>query len=410
MSIDKKINYSFIILRYNQWELTLQTIETLIKSLNKATITEGIEIILVDNGSTDSRDQEVFQFMKDSKFRDISTKQFRLEENMGYPVGINYGISKAEGNILIILNNDLIFSQGWFKPLVDYLRKEPDIGVVAPYLSNASGMQDVGFYETDLDIIHKYAIAFMRNHQGDTIETNRVIGACMVIKREVIEQVGGNDFWFGPGHYDDDDWCLRIRIAGYKIAVIGNSFIYHIGSASFRSSMWNVNQIIQHNKMKFISKWQLDIHETSRDKLIESSIFSSKKHYEPIINADFCNQKDGDDHKVDGALFIADWYSDASAWRKKLEEILKEKANEKYFIWVPNPYFNLNESKDLIALQDFIYLNSVRYALYKKNISCIHTEVPNIYLLQFVNRFNHIIKIENDVINSYIIKVKEDSL
>lgn len=407
MNIEKEINCSFIILVYNQWKLTLQTIDTLIKSLDISIIAKGVEILLINNGSTDPMDEGVFQFIDDNKFTSFHINYFKLNQNMGYPVGINYGISKAKGKVLIILNNDLIFSQGWLNPLLNILKEKKDIGVAAPYLSAASGIQHIGYNESDINKIHQYAEAFMRNHQGETIEVNRVIGACMVVKREVIDQVGGNDFWFGPGHYDDDDWCLRIRIAGYKIAIVGNSFIYHMGSASFRVSSWNVKEIIHYNKLKFLSKWQLATLDHSLDQFIEGCAFSNEKHYEPIHRSNFCKDHDKSYMKWDGILFVADWYSDTFTWRKKMEEIIRAKADERYFVWTPKSYYSQFSSRlqDCSELEKQESMNTFKV---DKNIIGINLDVPSIYLLKFINSFNSILRIENDVINSYILKVKEE--
>ncbi|PKM50472.1 MAG: hypothetical protein CVV02_11060 [Firmicutes bacterium HGW-Firmicutes-7] len=393
MNIEKKINYSFILLCYNQWKLTLQAMKTLIKSLDQLIISEGVEIILVDNGSIELMDEEVSSVLKERKYKGFYIGYYRLDENMGYPVGINYGISKASGNVLIVLNNDLIFTQGWLNPLLNILKEKQDIGVAVPYLSNASGLQHIGYYESDLDRIHQFSEAFMKSHQRETLETNRVIGACMVVRRDVIDQVGGNDFWFSPGHYDDDDWCIRIRIAGYRLVVMGNSFVYHIGSASFGASKWDVKQVISSNKKKFLTKWQLDSIESSRDQLIKSNDFYREKHYEPIGFSGFSKDENTTYKQLDGFLFVADWYSDVSTWRIKFEEILHGRKSERYFIWAPNSYYNIVGCKDLD----------------ERNIYGLNVAVPNINLLQFINSFNSVIKIENDMINSYIIKIKQEN-
>jgi GT2 family glycosyltransferase len=81
----------------------------------------------------------------------------------------------------------------------------------------------------------------------------------MLFKRELYERIGELDERFSPGHYEDDDYCLRARMNGYSLLMCRNVFVYHQGSASFkRSSISELQQLVERNQHRFIEKWQIE--------------------------------------------------------------------------------------------------------------------------------------------------------
>lgn len=360
---------------YNQLEITHQAIKTLIFSIESDIVKQGVEIILVDNGSDESLDTSIY-----INHSDINICVYKLESNLGYPVGVNYGISKCSGEVITIINNDLIFTKGWLSPLVKTLFSHSKIGLVGPLLSNASGSQHLGFYSTDLDGIHFKANEIMKLSR-DAYETDRLIGACMVFKRAIIDLVGGNDFWFGPGYYDDDDWCLRIRIAGYKILIVKSSFVYHIGSVSFHEE--NLVASFENNKRKFLKKWNIKCSE-ERYKVLDRGIYNKEAYYIPIKINEYNNTNNIE--KISGVLVVADWSNQASNWIRVINQLIKE-SSTKYYLWVPSNYFEpINQ-------------------LTPKNFEFITRPVSHLNLLPFINQFDSILKIEKDFINAYLIEI-----
>lgn len=378
MNTCKEINYSFVMVYYNHIEITIQTLKTLILSLEADIVGQGVEIILIDNGSKERLD--TVHLNSDIG---INIRIFKLENNMGYPVGINYGISKCTGEVIVIVNNDLIFTKGWLSPLIKTLYSHSSIGLVGPLLSHASGSQHFGFYSSDIAKIHMKAKEIM-NLRKEAYETNRVIGACMILKRKVIESVGGNDFWFGPGNYDDDDWCLRIRLAGYKILIDPSSFVYHIGSVTFQDANFELS-LIDNQKRKFVRKWQIECAE-ERYKVLDRKGYNKEDYYIPIkINECL---KIGCAKKMSGVLIVADWSSQTSNWLKVINKLLRE-SKEKYYLWVPSNYFEpINESTP-------------------SNFCFITHSIPHVNILQFINQFERIMKIEDDFINAYLISITQ---
>ncbi|NOX19354.1 MAG: glycosyltransferase family 2 protein [Chlorobi bacterium] len=138
-------------------------------------------------------------------------------------------------------------------------RAESDksIGVVGPISNKVSGVQIVKEtnYES-IDEMREFAEKISRENKGKFFEFPRVAFLCALIKREVIEKIGGLDERFSPGNYEDDDYCLRAQLAGFKTVVALDVFVHHYGSKSFTAEGEEKYQrLLQKNKKKFIEKW-----------------------------------------------------------------------------------------------------------------------------------------------------------
>ena len=126
--------YSFVMLCYNKWELTKQAITTLVESLSLSHKNKEMELIIVNNGSSDETKEGIEQIKK-LYSHEIEVVPVHLKENMGYPVGANMGLAQCRGQIITILNNDLVFPDNWFNGIVNTLESDNSIGVAVPFLS-----------------------------------------------------------------------------------------------------------------------------------------------------------------------------------------------------------------------------------------------------------------------------------
>jgi O-antigen biosynthesis protein len=385
--------FSFVFLCYNSWNHSQQAITTAIDSLNNAYFKRGVEIVAVNNGSTDETALGLLKLKRKYKGQ-VQFKIINYDENLGYPAGINAGLEHCNGEIITILNNDLVFSENWFDALFNTIKNDPTIGVAAPYLSYASGLQNVGVTFNSTEEMKRYARNFMIQHREQIIFLDRIIGACMVIRRKVIETVGGNDLWFGIGNYDDDDWTLRIRMTGFKIALVGSSFVHHIGSVSFNKDPNTFNNVLITNYLKFIKKWNVPVFDpTIKEKLITETAFRHDQHFCPIKMEQYKvpiekSRAIQDRLKI---LFVADWSSYKSEWRNKLNE-LKSYAldGSQLFFWIPANYYHTGGFKDEIKA---IVANE------KIDMEFLEDNIPQINLLDFLSDFDILVKVNGDFIN-----------
>jgi GT2 family glycosyltransferase/Flp pilus assembly protein TadD len=238
---------SIVILTFNQVEYTKECL----KSIQKHT-PEPHEIIFVDNNSTDGTVNWLRKLtQKNKSYRLIENKQ-----NLGFAKGCNQGIEASRGEFVLLLNNDVVVSEGWLSGLLDCLNHAPAVGIVGPMTNNISGPQQVfsGEYRS-VDDLNKYAAEFRKQYRHRRIPLRRIVGFCMLFRRALAEQIGMLDESFGTGNFEDDDFCLRVALAGYKNHIAGDVFIHHHGSRSFIGNKIDYGSSMSGNIKIFEEKW-----------------------------------------------------------------------------------------------------------------------------------------------------------
>ncbi len=238
---------SIIVLAYNGLEHTQKCLESL-----AAHTREPHELILVDNGSTDGTVEYLRRYAK-------AHEQVRVvfnRTNRGFAAGNNQGLAVARGEFALLLNNDTVVTAGWLGRMLHVLRAEPRTGIVGPvsnYVSGPQLVQDAAY--SGLDAMHAFAATWAAEHAGQTLAVNRVVGFCLLARRDVIEQIGGLDEQYGSGNFEDDDFCIRAALAGYGSRIAQDVFIHHTGSQTFKAAKIDYRQSLERNWALFKSKW-----------------------------------------------------------------------------------------------------------------------------------------------------------
>ncbi|WP_256759909.1 glycosyltransferase family 2 protein [Cohnella sp. WQ 127256] len=233
---------SIIIPTYNGREL----LKDCIYSIRMHT-EEPYEIIVVDNGSNDG----TLDICRQERITFIS-----LAGNIGFPAACNQGLKIASGDTLLLLNNDVIVTKNWLKNMLSCLYSAENIGIVGPLTNYASGRQLIDIPYTNLEDMSQ---KLNDPDSGKWMAIDRIVGLCFLFKRELMDRIGLLDERFSPGHFEDDDYCFRARIAGYQLRIAGDVFVFHHGNASFNQQDGNtVKQLIENNRNKFIDKWGFD--------------------------------------------------------------------------------------------------------------------------------------------------------
>lgn len=198
-----------------------------IQSIRDFTPKDTYEIVVIDNNSTDG----TVNWLKSQS----DLKVILNETNLGFPKGCNQGIAIADpGNDILLLNNDTIVTYNWLYNLRGCLYSDPSIGAVGPVTNNCSYYQAIETNFTNINEMQKFAWKFNSSGKKEYEQRIKLIGFCMLIKREVVETVGLLDERFTPGNYEDDDYSYRIQEAGYKLMLCNSTFIYHFGGSSFK--------------------------------------------------------------------------------------------------------------------------------------------------------------------------------
>lgn len=218
---------SLIILTYNElYEGTIPCVESIYKHTN----IKDFELIIVDNASKD----ETPKYLQELKEKYPNVKIQLNIQNKGFAAGMNDGLELAEGDFLVLLNNDILVTPNWLDNLINPLIQNPEIGLIGP-ITNCSGNEQCVHFEglnayNYIELTKNYA----ERQKNEIYYTKRLAFFCVAIQRNSYEKVGVLDEKFGIGWFEDDDYCLRVKNAGYKIAVAEGSFVYHKGSLSFK--------------------------------------------------------------------------------------------------------------------------------------------------------------------------------
>ena len=239
---------SIIILTYNNLSLTKDCIESIFKYTEK----DSYETIVVDNASTD----DTVAYLKEQK----NIKTIFNSENVGFPKGCNMGIQLAsKDNDILLLNNDTIVTTNWLKNLKICLESDEKIGAVGAISNNNDNLQGCDF---TYDNFEDMQILAAKNNISDPKKWERkvcLIGYCMLIKRSVLDQLGGLDEKYSPGYIEDNDLSLRIINLGYDLMLCHDAFIHHYLGTAFRKDQEKFNQLILKNRAYFEQKWKFEV-------------------------------------------------------------------------------------------------------------------------------------------------------
>jgi GT2 family glycosyltransferase/tetratricopeptide (TPR) repeat protein len=266
---------SIIMLTFNQVAYTKQCIESVFTHTKAP-----FELIIVDNGSTDSTLEYIYSLdrLKSSCLR---IKVISNTENMGFAKGCNQGLEVARGEFLLLLNNDVVVTSGWLSRLLRVADDRTQIQMVGPMTNYVSGPQFVENPAYDVvtaDGLQQYAAAHACKHDAE-IRTNwRLVGFCMLIKRCVIEKIGGLDDHFRIGNFEDDDFCLRARLAGFHAAIARDCYVHHYGSQTFLGNQIDYDKRSHSNWKLFKEKWNIPDHASHQIPLPKGG-FDKSKHY-----------------------------------------------------------------------------------------------------------------------------------
>jgi len=236
---------SIVMATYNKLAYTKQCIA----SIRRHTEDGSYELIVVDNGSDDGT--------PDWLAEQPDIRLIRNGSNAGFPRAVNQGLEQAAGDLLMLLNNDTLATPGWLGNLKRALLSGDDVGAVGPVTNAASYLTSIPVPYKSMDGMEPFAADYNRSDPSKWEERLKLIGFCLLIKREAYEKVGPLEERFGIGNYEDDDWSLRLLLAGYKLLLCRDTFIHHYGSASFGEDHGKFRQLLVENTEIFNNKWNI---------------------------------------------------------------------------------------------------------------------------------------------------------
>ncbi len=215
----------------------VETLDACITSIAKKATYANYEVVLVENNSVE---QKTFAYYESVPQRIAELSQghgcarvVTWEGEFNYPKIINFGAEHANGEYLLLLNNDTeVISADFIEEMLGYLQRE-DVGVVGAKLYYADDLtQHAGMLVGVRGAIAHANQDFPHNREGYLARAVRpgnfsaVTGACQMVRRELFERLGGYDETFAVG-FNDADFCLRAWQAGYRTVFTPYAELYH---------------------------------------------------------------------------------------------------------------------------------------------------------------------------------------
>lgn len=245
-----KIDLSIIILNYNTKDLLRKCLASVFAALRQSF---SSEVIVVDNASADGS-----LGMVEKEFPQAAL--IKSHKNLGFAGGNNLGIKHAQGRYLLFLNSDTEIKPEALKKVITYMEQNPKVGALTPKTVLFSGGMDPdchrGFptpwasltYFLGLEKIFPKSRFFGQYHQlyldlDTTHEIDAGFGTFMIVRKEVVEKIGGwdeNYFFYG----EDLDFFYRIKKAGWKVIFFHEPLVTHHKGAS--SGLRRESQLITH--------------------------------------------------------------------------------------------------------------------------------------------------------------------
>lgn len=240
---------SIVIIEYH----SLDEIEGIYNSI-KENIEETYELIISSNSLYSMEEQDSVR----SKYP-FACWVFN-NRNGGFAYGMNEGLKVAKGDILVVMNPDVKFKSS-LSPMIDYLKSNIDVGIIAPKIIDENGViQDsfrhyitpIGFILRHIDRIRNSSKLHVKNFL-EPVSGDWVIGAFMMCRRDFFEKVGGlSDDYFM--YCEDMDWCKRAHLASYKVIYYPGTTIEYKGTRSARKS-WKYTKIFLNSLITYWRKY-----------------------------------------------------------------------------------------------------------------------------------------------------------
>ncbi|WP_436839571.1 glycosyltransferase [Pseudomonas brassicacearum] len=247
---------SIVLVTYNNLNLTIQCVNSILRN----TTWPNYQLIVVDNGSEDGTGDYLERLRQE-----VPTAKVILNpDNRGFATANNQGLREADGDILLLLNNDTVVPDGWLEPLLRHLR-DPSIGLVGPVTNAVGNEAKIEVPYPGIQQMQDFADRYTEARKGQSFDISMLAMFCVAFRRGILEEVGELDEAFGIGLFEDDDYSRRVQAAGYRTVCAEDAFIHHYGQASFRKliasgeyqALWDKNQAYFESKW---GAWQAHVH------------------------------------------------------------------------------------------------------------------------------------------------------
>ena len=246
------MKFSVVIVNYASWPLTVRCVESLY-----ATGYRDFEIVVVDNDSPEPPEIP------------YPVRLIRNPENLGFARACNQGITASTGDLVVLINPDAVVEERFFERVQEFFEGNASVGIVGPRIVYSDGGLQLtarrelsvlsGFLGRTSLLTRLFPTSSLVKSQFPTVTelarpavVDWVAGACMVVRRQTLEEVGFLDERFFM-YFEDADLCRRAREAGWSVYYVPGVQVVHHAGASSRSrprAIWNLHKsaFVYHRK------------------------------------------------------------------------------------------------------------------------------------------------------------------
>jgi len=213
---------------------------------------EGLELVVVDNGSSDGTAAYLARLAE----RDARVRVLLNGANLGFAAACNQGLGLASGDHLVLLNNDAMVPPGWLDGLRRHLA-EPAVGLVGPVTNRIGNEAEI---DTDYRTWGEYLETARRRaveHAGEWLQIGTPAMFCLAMRRQTYLRLGPLDEGYEIGLLEDDDYAERARHADYELRCADDVLVHHFGEASFGQLVpsGEYSRILERNQRRYAQKW-----------------------------------------------------------------------------------------------------------------------------------------------------------
>ena len=231
-----KMKTAIVILNWNTEDFLRKFLPSLLQSVENI---DGAEVIVADNDSSD----ESMAVMKDV-FPQVRT--IELEKNFGFTGGYNKAFEQIDSEYFVLINSDIEVTDGWLQPLIDWMDSHPECGACAPKLHSYQEREKFEYAGAAGGYIDRFGYPFCRGRVLKHLEHDYgqydapadvfwATGACLMVRSSVYRDLGGLDDRFFA-HMEEIDLCWRMQLQGYRVTVVPESLVYHVGGGTLPST------------------------------------------------------------------------------------------------------------------------------------------------------------------------------
>ena len=247
---------SVVIVTYGGLELT----KACLASLLEHETWPRLDVIVVDNASTDGTPE----YLEMVAAGDVRVRCVYNQENRGFAAANNQGIALAMGEVVVLLNNDTVVPAGLMGRLAGHLRRDASIGLLCPTTNFCGNEARVEPDYAEIAGLASFAARRARDFRGRVFDIGVAAMYCVAARRQVLDEVGPLDEAYGVGMFEDDDFAVRMRAKGYRVACAEDAYVHHVGQGAFRKlspeaydQLWKKNQA--YFEKKFGVAWKAHV-------------------------------------------------------------------------------------------------------------------------------------------------------